>query len=354
MSTGEIFNPPLEPKLRRPVPDFWVSDYQYLDLFKAMKDPSDPEILSFSADFWQNGTVKIGNLHRYPSGFPTYNEDETGNYSLVQLDASNNVLSSIGFNVTFIGAIDEHPEITLNWVSIPFTVPYASGTKTIQVRDKLGNILASKTVSANPPSVHVTSPNGGQVLKSQTTQISWEASDPDGDLLTYDLLVSGNGGVTWDPVATGLKQKSHNLILTGFSGGNKYLVKVIACDGVNTAEDVSDTYFTIASFTATMVSVPQMTRARDSGFYLLNITSYGGFSDQITLNATSSTTNRLNFTWSGGTTVTPVVNGSTYVQLQVQTLTQIQGGNHTLYLSGKSGNNTDYFYPQLLVAKYPQ
>ena len=349
MSTGAIFDPPVEPKLRRPVPYFWVSDNQFLQLFSAMKDPFDPEILSFNADFWQNGTAKLGNLHRYPAGFPTFNEGNIGNYSLVQLDGSNNVLSTVGFNVTFKGAIEEYPEVTLDRVSIAFTIPYLSGAKTIQMRDQLGNVVASKTVSANSPSIHVTSPNGGEVLKSETTQISWEASDLDGDSLTYNLLVSGDGGATWDPVATDLKQTTHNLIVTGFSGGNKYLVKVVASDGVNTAEDVSDGFFTIASFTASLVSVPQTTQAGNKACYLLNLTSYGGFSDPITLSASSSTTNQLNFTWDGGATVTPFVNGSAYVLLDVETLNQIESGNHTIYLSGTCGNNTEVAVTYLFV-----
>jgi nitrous oxidase accessory protein NosD len=349
MSTGEIFDPLVEPKLRRPVPYFWVADYQYLQLFSAMKDPFDPEILSFSADFWQNGTVELDNLHRYPTGFPTYNEGTTGNYSLVQLDGSSNVLSIVGFNVTFEGAIDEHPDATLNRVSIAFTIPYSNATKQVQVRDQLGNVVASRTVSDNQPSVHVTSPNGGEILKSDEMQISWEASDLDGDLLTYNLLVSCDGGSTWDPVATDLNQTTHNLILTGFSGGDRYLVSVVASDGVNTAEDVSDGFFTIASFTASLVSVPQTTQAGNKACYLLNLTSYGGFSDPITLSASSSTTNQLNFTWDGGATVTPFVNGSAYVLLDVETLNQIESGNHTIYLSGTCGNNTEVAVTYLFV-----
>jgi PKD repeat protein len=352
MSSGAIVDPPVEPKYRRPVPYFWVSDVQFEEMFKQIKYPNDPEILSFSADFWRNGTVKLGELHRYPEGFPTNNDGDAGNYSLVLLDGSNRVLETVGFNVSFDNVLHDSPATTFNRVPITFTIPYANATKTIQVRDKLGNVVASKTVSVNAPSVRVISPNGGETMKSQTAQISWTASDQDGDPLTYDLLVSKNGGFTWDPVATGLKQTTYNLILTGFSGGDKYLVKVIAGDGVNTAEDVSDSHFTIASFTATVVSVPQTTRARGTSYYLLNITSYGGFSSQITLNATSSTTNRLSFAWDGGATITPVVNGSSYILLGVQTLTQIQGGNHTLYLSGTSGNNTETAVAYLYVEPF--
>jgi len=340
------------PKYRLPVPAFWIGRQDYRTLVEQMIDPTDPEILFISARFWRNSTVELGNWYRYKEGFPTHSESNTGNYSIVQLDGSNNILSVIGFNVTFENIVCEHPETVFDMVPIAFTIPYSNRTRTIQVRDQLGNVVANKTVSDQLPSVHVTSPNGGEILKSNQTQVSWIASDPDGDPLTYNLLVSDDGGATWDPVATGLKQKSHNLILTGFSGGNKYLVKVIAADGVNTAEDVSDGYFTIASFTASMVSVPQMTKARGTVFCLLNITSYGGFSDPITLNASSSTTNRLNFTWDEGASVTPVVNGSTYVQLQVQTLSQIQGGNHTLFLSGIYGGNTEVAVTYLFVEPF--
>jgi hypothetical protein len=349
MRTGYIANPPAEPTQGRPLPSFGVLLDDYHKLFQALRDPFDPEILFFNADFWRNGTVELGNGYRYPDGFPTYNYGDTGNYSIVQLGSLNNVLSVVGFNVTYENLVCGHPEIVPDTVSLSFSIPYASDTKTIQVRDQLGNVVASKTVSANSPSIYVTSPNGGEVLKSETTQISWEASDLDGDSLTYDLLVSGDGGSTWDPVATGLKQTTHNLIVTGFSGGNKYLVKVIACDGVNTAQDVSDAYFTVSSFTVSMVSVSQMTQAGGKVYCLMNITSYGDFKDPLVLSASSSSTNKLTFTWDGGTTVTPISNHSTYVLLEVQTLDLTEGGNHTLYLSGTSGSNTEVAITNVFV-----
>ncbi len=340
------------PKYRLPVPAFWVSRPDYRALVEQMIDPTDPETLFINARFWRNSTVELGNWYRYKEGFPTHTERDTGNYSIVQLDGSKNVLSVVGFNVTFESLVCEHPETVFDMVPVAFTIPCSNRTRTIQIQDRLGNVVASKTVSNNPPSIHVTSPNGGETLKSSQTQISWTASDPDGDRLSYNLLVSDDGGSTWDPVVTGLNQTTHNLILTGFSGGNKYLVKVVACDGVNTAEDTSDGYFSIASFTATMMSLPQTVRARGAAYCLLKITSYGNFSSQITLNATSSTTSMLNFTWDGGATITPVINGSTFVLLDVQTLTKIQRGNHTLYLTATSGNNTEVAVTYLYVESY--
>jgi hypothetical protein len=293
------------------VPELWIdSGFEYMGIMQGLMDRKDPEILFFRATFWKNGTAELGEWRRFENGMPTFDESCTGNYSIVQTDGAGHALSSVGFNVTFSNFSNENRNITFDAAPAAFNVPYANGTKIIEIRNATGNVVASRTVSTNPPSVHVTSPSDELVLTPTMTQITWEASDPDGDKLTYDLLVSGDGGSSWEPVATGLKQTSHNLNFACYPGGIRYLVKVIVGDGVNSAEDVSDKFFTVSSFTGSLASVPQMTTAGNSVFYILNITSYGGFSEQIRLNASSSTTN-LNFAWASSPTLTLPADSST-------------------------------------------
>jgi hypothetical protein len=75
--------------------------------------------------------------------------------------------------------------------------------------------------------------------------ISWEACDADGDELAYTVLFSSDGGGNWQTLGLDLTTKSFNWNVSELTPGNNYLVKVIASDGVNTKEDLSDAPFTV-------------------------------------------------------------------------------------------------------------
>jgi hypothetical protein len=107
--------------------------------------------------------------------------------------------------------------------------------------------LAEKIVSGNAPSVTVVAPNGGERISRQTT-IQWSGSDADGDNLAYTILFSADNGVTWDPIAANLTTTSYSWDTSGFPFGAQYRIRVIATDGFNTGEDVSDASFTNLGF----------------------------------------------------------------------------------------------------------
>jgi hypothetical protein len=321
-----------------PVPDFWIRSSEYQTLLTKLKEDADPETLLVSGTFWQNGNVELGDWYHFPSGTPDFEEGDIGDYSILQIDSVGNVLSTIGFNVTFI---DELHNRSFDRVPFIFTIPYAEGTKTVLILNATGHLVASKVISNNAPTVRMLSPNGGEILTSNEVEVSWEAFDPDGDPLVYNLLISGDGGVTWNPVQTGLKQTTYDLPLTGFSGGNKYIAKVIASDGANTAEDVSDGFFTIASFTLSVVTPPQNVPIGSRFNYTLSITSYGRFSNPITLSGSSPTTDKLIFRWLNGATIVPVPDSSSTAVVEVEVPDVTERGNHTLILSGTSGSNTE-------------
>ncbi|MCC7354258.1 MAG: VCBS repeat-containing protein, partial [Anaerolineae bacterium] len=74
----------------------------------------------------------------------------------------------------------------------------------------------------------------------------WTGSDADGDALVYTLQYSRNGGATWSSLATNLSATSYNLDAASLGGTNQALVRVIASDGVHTAEDTSDATFSVS------------------------------------------------------------------------------------------------------------
>jgi hypothetical protein len=323
---------------RTPVPTLWIREDEYQILSGKLTVRTDPGMLLICGTFFRNGTALLSKCYSFHQGILDYEEGGSGNYAIAQLDVKGNVLGVVNLNVTFA---DEAHGYSFSEVPFAFTVPYADGTKTIQILNATGYVVASKAISNNAPTVRIVSPNGGEILTGDQVQISWEATDLDRDPLVYSVSISNDGGFTWNPIETGLERTTYDLPLTGFSGGSKYVIKVTASDGVNTAEDVSDRFFTIASFTLSVVTPPQNVPIGSRTNYTLSITSYGGFSDPIALTGSSPTTDKLIFRWLNGTKIAPVPDSSTTVVVEIEVPDVTETGHHTIILSGTSGDNTE-------------
>ena len=99
--------------------------------------------------------------------------------------------------------------------------------------------IASREASANPPTVTVTSPNGGETLNGATATFTWTAADLDGNSLTYAIDYSSDAGVTWSSVVSGWASTSYIADLQTFAGGSQSLIRVTATDGFISTADQS-------------------------------------------------------------------------------------------------------------------
>jgi len=156
-----------------------------------------------------------------------------GDYSLRYLDADGRELSVLTFTLSL--TVEEK---LMNQVPFVFRAPYIADTARVVIGRGATEIV-SRTISAHPPTVRVESPNGGEILTGTTT-VSWSAEDEDGDRLSFTVLYSPDGGATWNALATGLTASSYVWDVSGLPPGNQYRVRVMATDGFNTGEDVSD------------------------------------------------------------------------------------------------------------------
>jgi hypothetical protein len=93
--------------------------------------------------------------------------------------------------------------------------------------------------------VEVQSPNGGEVWKGGMEKIRWLARDDDGDELSFNILYTPDGGKTWIPVASKVKELGFEVDTSILPGGDRALIKVIATDGFHTADDDSDRFFSL-------------------------------------------------------------------------------------------------------------
>jgi len=202
------------------------------------------EYIIISGEIRQDGGVTVESFYRIiGTTIPT--EFSGGSYSLEFVNLENEVIAAYSFEPTFVSP--EIGEVT-TWPFV-FVVPYPEGTTYIRITHQAEAMVAKQVLSQvevtpNAPSVTVTYPNGGEVLVGTVT-VTWTANDPDGDQLTYAVLYSNDGGESWQVLAEGLQETSLELDTATLPGGNNCYIKVLATDGVNTSEDLSDGPFSV-------------------------------------------------------------------------------------------------------------
>jgi hypothetical protein len=163
-------------------------------------------------------------------------------YSLVLEDALGTVL----YTHTF--AVDPLTDGGLSPGTAIFAEVFPYDEQTARIVLKQGEMeLASRWVSAHAPTVTLLSPNGGETISNHLT-ISWIGADEDGDDLRYTVQYSPDDGATWRALALnwiGISFDIDAKDLSTLPGSNQARIRVIATDGVNTAEDQSDAVFTL-------------------------------------------------------------------------------------------------------------
>ncbi len=111
-------------------------------------------------------------------------------------------------------------------------------------------LTPTTAVDTTPPTIAVTSPNGGEtLLANQPSTITWTASDPSG-VVAVDIAFSDDGGTSWKPLAHGLANTGSWSWFVPHRPGPATRVRVLATDGAgNPGQDDSDAGFTITQLT---------------------------------------------------------------------------------------------------------
>jgi hypothetical protein len=184
---------------------------------------------------------------------------QPGDFTLELLDAAGQALSATSFFVDF--AV---PEIGLvTDTSFSASTRYAAGAATVRVR-KGGKVLFSRAISPHPPIVQILNPRGGETLGGPLT-ISWNASDPDGNPLTYSVLYLRDDG-TPTLLADRLTTKSFQWSSPSLSGGSKSgRIVVRANDGSNEASATSAPFSVSKSGPTVTILSPQNGTAVPAG-----------------------------------------------------------------------------------------
>jgi hypothetical protein len=242
----------------------WPSDYTYKALYNALpgaaaRSPAAAtalaqevvraqEVLAVTGFITPTeGTATLDYAYRLSQGLVSTRKltklasriqpSTAATYSLRLLDAADGVLREQPFDLP----PDDHPAGEAR--SFNMLMPYDPATAFIVLYEG-DTELTRRSVSQSPPSVQVLSPNGGENITGSMT-VQWLADDPDGDPLLYTVQYSRNAGDEWQTLVS--NYYTQTLVVDHVPGSDAALVRVIATDGVNTADDESDAPFTASN-----------------------------------------------------------------------------------------------------------
>jgi hypothetical protein len=159
------------------------------------------------------------------------------------LDDSDGVLYEDGFGFTI-------PVAQEQWEA-PYPIQYAFFTVVRPLPDTAASVEIryfeevgwSRMVSSNPPSVTLLAPTGGEVMNEDAEFIiQWTAEDLDGDEMTYSVYYSSDGGITYAPLDTALTETQLHWATMLAPGSETAMIKIVASDGFNSGEAVSDPF----------------------------------------------------------------------------------------------------------------
>lgn len=225
----------------------WISDYTYEAMYDAMMLTSksgdltakDSGVSKIAGDllsvygliFPDRGSANINRLRRISqaASIPGYGE---GRYWIRLVNDSGSVLASYRFHPDPVYDADETA------FSFGQIVNFVTGTTRVQIySDTLDRVLTEKPLSAHAPVIGNVGLKGVYPTPlSGTVILEWVASDADGDPLTFDLFYSRDNGASFMPLQLNITGTTTPVDTEALGGSSTAVFKVVASDGVNTAQ----------------------------------------------------------------------------------------------------------------------
>jgi|GEM_PF-1884496 len=224
----------------------WIRPEDYRSILNRHEDDGstmdaqgDSTLLLVTGAISRTGEVRLGEWWQLPSGVP--DAPPAGDWGIEFRDSAGTVLHTQSFAPTF--KTEGGHSIDVQGFSL--AVPFPPGTSDVHVVHE-GSSLASRHVTSSSPEVSVLSPNGGDRFgPHDAIHIEWASADADEDDLTYAVLYSSDDGESWRTLDVGLKTSSYQVSAADLAAGTGNRIKVMATDGVNTGQDVSNRAFAV-------------------------------------------------------------------------------------------------------------
>jgi len=226
----------------------WISDYTYTGIY---------DFLDSVSAAGTNSPLAVRAGDDFIALFGTiYDNDDSGSFQVVGLWDSPGpyaVPSGGPFRMRFLNgdgielvkydfdgqANDADPAM----FGFDVVVPFPANTKTIEMlRVSDGVVLSTHSISTNPPTINNVELVGAPSPVTGIVTLQWQASDPDGDALIYDVYYTDDNGATYTAYALALSEPTVQLDTVQMAGSNQARFRVTANDGTRTAEAESATF----------------------------------------------------------------------------------------------------------------
>jgi len=238
----------------------WIKKPNFKSLLKRFNEQRDPEVLGISGIIDKNDNVELNPWYKLEDGYVDLEWGATGEYSIKAYNENGMLLDETGFNISFTTFMDPGGEIPVNETVFAFRVEWIDGLHRIDIINATsGEILATRTVSPNPPQVSILTPHSGENVQPGLYNITWNAYDTDGDQMTFYVFMR-NGSSGWFPISLSTQK---NYFVADFSQPKEgdYQVEVVATDGVNTGTGISETFTILPDTISPTVSIEKPRRA---------------------------------------------------------------------------------------------
>jgi len=193
-------------------------------------------VLEIMGYFDENGAFTAYPWYSYLSGTSSLTSNRDGAYAAAVFDSSGKRLSIAYFDVTDESWVDTGDGSVFGGSDkIPVRVVVSFPENAAKVVIYKGNQeIHVNNLSANAPKVAFTGITAGQKLGDRVT-LTWDASDADGDKLTYQIWYYRTLGEMY-LVATGLTGNSLDVDLTKLPGSGEGWFGILATDGGRTGQ----------------------------------------------------------------------------------------------------------------------
>jgi hypothetical protein len=226
----------------------WISNYTYTGMYNYMLlhpsqlvsvDSAQPQV---SGNFLLvsgliNPTAKTAgfSLIRRLSSVVDIPALIPGDYSIRLLNSKGKPLADYAFT--------PDAENDSSGLSFGQVVNFVAGTSKIELIHLSDNhVLAAVLVSAHAPVISKVALKGAPNPVTGVVNLTWNASDADGDPLTFDVAYSRDGGATFQPVANYISGTSTQIDTAQLGGSGTAILQVTASDGVNNASAISASF----------------------------------------------------------------------------------------------------------------
>lgn len=254
----------------------WVSPFTYNNLLskrvavqQRRADQAQPYLL-ISGAFYKTGGGQLQPTYHFTSTLPVELTATGTDGCLVLQNSAAQTLVEHCFALDF-----QDPETGAELAQIPFVaaLPDPGGVSQILLK-RAATAVDTLTASAHAPAITLTAPTGSDRWGGSQT-VTWQASDADGDPLTYAVLYSPDQGAAWLTLASNVTQTQYTVNSQELAGGNNALIRVLASDGFNSSIADSPPFqvarkgpqpFILAPVTTTVVAPGQLLLLSGEGY----------------------------------------------------------------------------------------